>query len=86
MFRKGLINVVTGLVVAVVAIMIGAIIVGQLQGVSTTLNLPSPANETINQLFTQTWGAYGLLVIIPIILVAAVVIGLLGGWGRGRGR
>jgi hypothetical protein len=85
-FRKGLVNVVTGLVVAIVAIMIGAIIVGQLQSIIPTLNLSTDANNTITNLFTQTWGAFGLLVIVPIVLVAAVVIGILAGWGKGRGR
>jgi len=83
---KGIVNVVTRLVIAVVAIMIGAILIGQLQHVATTLTLPSEANTSISNLFSQTWGAYGLLIIVPLILVAAVIIGIMGGWGRGRGR
>jgi len=82
--KKGVVNVVTGLIVVVVVIMIGAIILGQLYNVASNLGLQGVANDTVTHLFNQTWSAFGLFVIVPIIVVAGVLIGLLGGWGRGR--
>jgi hypothetical protein len=84
LMKKGIVNVVTGLIVVVVTIMIGAIILGQLYGVTSGLGLSGIANTTITNLFNQTWSAFALFVIVPIIVVAGVLIGLLGGWGRGR--
>jgi len=84
MFKKGIVNVVTGLIIVVVSIMIGAILLGQLSQVVGTLGLTGQANTTITQLFSQTWASYGLLVIVPLIVIAGVIIGILGGWGRGR--
>jgi len=80
--KKGLVQAVTGLIVVVVAIMIGALLIGQLHNITLNLNMTDTARNTIDSLFSQTWGAYGLLVIVPIIVVAAVVIGLLGGWSQ----
>jgi len=82
--KKGMVQAVTTLLVFIVGIMLGAIIIGKIQDVANTLNIPENVKNVIDALFTQTWGAYGLLVVMPIIVVAAIVIGLLGFGGPKR--
>jgi hypothetical protein len=82
-FKKGIVQAVTTLLAFVVGIMLGAIVVGKLQSVFTNLNVSEDAKNVINAVFTQTWAAYGLLVVMPIIVVAAIILGLLG-YGRSR--
>ena len=76
----------TGLVVAVISIMLGAVIIGQLQNLATSFNLPDQSSNAISNLFTQVWSAYNLMVLVPLILIAAVIIGIMGGWGASRSK
>ncbi len=79
--RKGVVTLVTALVAAVTAIAIGAIILGMLSNLITQLNLTN--TTVISTLFSQTFNAYSLLIILPLILVAGAIIALMSRWGGG---
>jgi len=49
MNRKGVINEVASLVIIAVIIIVGTVIVSQLQNVATSFNLPQDARNSINQ-------------------------------------
>jgi len=80
--RKGYTDVVTSLIAVVVAIVIGAFILGVLGSTTSTLPMTPQANQTVQNIFTTTWAAYSLLIILPIVLVASVIIGMFVRRGR----
>jgi len=81
---KGFSNVISGVIGLIVTIIIAVIIVANLWNVVTSLDLTGDANRTVTNLFNQTWTAFGLFVILPIVLAAVVLLRLIGGWGKGR--
>jgi hypothetical protein len=78
--------IVTGIISYLILILVGIIIVnallvsaGPVKGWSTS------ANATWVSVTSYIWIGFGLLAIIPLILVAAYMMGILGGAGAGRG-
>lgn len=70
---------VRGLVITIVAlilsVLIGVVIIGQIEVVAAGMNLGTKANETFTQITNVTWGALPLLAILPLIMIAGVLIG-----------
>jgi len=75
---------VIGLIVTVAVLAIGVYILVTFQGSMPTIDDPI-ANKTATNIFTAAWNAYGLAVVIPIIIVAGAVIAyLISGFTGGR--
>lgn len=77
---------VVGIIIVIVVVAVGALVLANLSTTLASMNLTGSAASVVNSLFNQTWGAYGLLTVVPIILIAAAIIAIVSGLGRGRGR
>lgn len=76
----GLVNIV---VLAIIAVIIGLVVVSTLLGLNTTaLGFSSQAQDIWNTLANNVWTVFTLIVIIPIIVVASVFMGIFKGGGR----
>lgn len=84
--RKASVAMVIGLIVSVAVLAIGVYILSTFQASIPALPANSTANTTAYAIYDAGWDAFGLAVIIPIIVVASVIIGYLvrgfGGGGR----
>jgi len=84
--KRGNMGLVIGLVVTVAVLAIGVYILATFQGSMPSIADPT-ANATATSIFTAAWNAYGLAVVIPIVIVASAVIGyLITGFGGGGGK
>lgn len=82
--KRGSVAMVIGLIVAVAVLAIGVYILSTFQTAMPAMT--GTANTTAYAIYDAGWDAFGLAVIIPIIVVASVIIGYLvrgfGGGGR----
>lgn len=83
--EKASVAMVIGLIVGIAVLVIGVYLLATFQGAMPTIS-DATANTTAYAIFGAGWDAFGLAVIIPIIIVASVIIGYLvrgfGGPGR----
>ncbi len=82
--RKAVVALVVALVALVVAIIVCLIVVSQLQTIANGFNLGTTGNATRVSMFTNTFNALNLLVILPVVIAAGAIIAYLAGWGRGN--
>jgi uncharacterized membrane protein len=68
---------VVPLIVTVVVLIIGVYLLATLETAMPTLEENSAGANMTDSIFAISWNAYGLAVIIPIIVVAGVIIGYL---------
>ena len=72
------IGLVLGMVVTVVAVIVGLILIGNFNTISAATDYGSAAaNATAASIFTNVYGAFNLVVIIPIIMAAGLIISVL---------
>jgi Na+/phosphate symporter len=83
--RKAVVALVVALVALVVAIIVCLIVVSQLNTIASGFNLGVTGNATRTSMFTNTFNALNLLVILPVVIAAGAIITYLAGWGRGQG-
>ncbi|MEM3580424.1 MAG: hypothetical protein QXH40_00055 [Candidatus Bathyarchaeia archaeon] len=76
--------VVTAVVGIVIAFMIGLVVVGNLISSVNSSGWSAQANSTWESLVGNVWTAFGLLVIIPLVIGAVVLLRMFSG-GRGEG-
>jgi len=82
--KRGSIGLVVALIVTVVVLVIGVYILATFQASMPTI-ADATANETAEAVLGAGWSAFGLAVIIPIIVVASAVIGyIVKGFGGSR--
>ena len=78
--RKGQIAVITGLVVAAVAILVGILVFYKIAGSIPTTGLSSAATSAISNVQATAGSAFNLAPVILIVLVASAVLGVLIAW------
>ncbi|MEM3579217.1 MAG: hypothetical protein QXL54_03215 [Candidatus Bathyarchaeia archaeon] len=76
--------VVTAIVGIVIAFIIGLVVVGNLISNVNRSGWSAQANTTWTNLVGNVWTAFGLLVIIPLVLGAVVLLRMFSG-GKGGG-
>ena len=81
--RRGSIALVTMLVTLVIVIIIGLVVTAQLNTTALSFNLGASGNATRTTLFTNTWSAYNLAAVIPIVAAAGAIIGVVFFYFRG---
>jgi hypothetical protein len=82
--RKGQVAVITGLVVAAVAILVGILVFYKIAGSVPTTGLSSAATSAISNVQATAGSAFNLAPVILIVLVASAILGVLIAWtGRG---
>lgn len=74
--KRGSAAMVITLIVTVAILVIGVYILVTFQTSMPEIT-DTTANDTVNNIFTAAWNAYGLAVIIPIIIVSGAIIGYL---------
>ena len=83
--KRASVAMVVGLIVAVAVLAIGTYLLATFQTSMPTVS-DATANTTMYAIYDAGWDAFGLAVIIPIVIVAAVIIGYIvrgfGGAGR----
>jgi len=75
---RGIIGVIIGIVIS---ILVGIIVVSSIISGVNTSSWSSQAQQTWTQLQTNIWIVFGLLVILPLIIGAAVLMRYMGGGG-----
>jgi len=66
--------VMVGITGAIVSLIVGLSVIGQLQTTTGGMNLPSNATSIINSFLNNFWSASNLLTIIPIVVIAGVIL------------
>jgi hypothetical protein len=80
--KRGSVAMVIALVVTVAVLVIGVYLLTTFQGSMPAMT--GTANTTAYAIYGAGWSAFGLAVIIPIIVVAGAIIGyLIRGFGGG---
>ncbi len=74
--KRGSVAMVIALIVTVAVLVIGVYIMVTFQEGMPSITDPI-ANRTATNIFEAAWNAYGLAVVIPIIIVAGAIIGYL---------
>ena len=78
--KKGQVSVV-GLIISIVSliilILVGVLIIDQVDDVAGDLNLSASANSTYESILSTVWSTMPLLSIAPLVLVATFILGLL---------
>jgi nitrogen fixation/metabolism regulation signal transduction histidine kinase len=77
-------QIVAGIVSYLVLILVALIIVSNLLTSTSRSGWAAEANTTWTNLSTYIWIAFGLLAIVPLILVAGYMIAIMS-WGGGKG-
>lgn len=72
----GSVTMVVMLIGTIAALVLGVYILATFQGGMPTIDDPT-ANATATNIFGAGWNAFGLAVVIPIIVVAGAVLGYL---------
>jgi len=72
--KRASVAVVVAMITIAVAIIIGLVVTGTLSSVADGFNLGTQGNATRTSLFTQTYNAYNLVVVLVIVLAAGAVI------------
>jgi hypothetical protein len=75
---------IAGVFVAIAITMLIGIMV--IQGIISSVNQSgwsASANSTWTSVQTNIWAAFGLLVIIPLVIGAVIILRVIGGGGRG---
>lgn len=83
--KNASVGMVIALIVTVAVLVIGVIILATFQDAIPTIT-DTTANTTKNDILSAGWSAFGLAVIIPIIVVAGAIIGYLVRGFSGGGR
>lgn len=86
--KRASVGMVISLIVTVAVLVIGIFILTTFQGAIPNIDdtLYPEANATAESIFQIGWSAYGLAVVIPIIVVAGAIIGyLVVGFSGGNG-
>lgn len=73
---KASVGMVIALIVTVAVLVIGVYLLATFQGAMPTVT-DETANDTMFAILDAGWSAFGLAVIIPIVVVAGAVIGYL---------
>ncbi|MCW4046972.1 MAG: hypothetical protein NWE99_05345 [Candidatus Bathyarchaeota archaeon] len=82
--NRGSIGLVVALIVTVVALVIGVYVLATFQTAMPNITNPT-ANSTATNIFTASWNAFGLAVVVPLIVVAGAIIGyIIRGFSGGR--
>jgi hypothetical protein len=83
--RRGQANImvaVVGIVAVIILLAVSVVVVGNIQdSIDTTSasSLPSQARANINATFTQAYNAFSLANVLPLVVAAAAIIGVLVG-------
>lgn len=81
--KRGSVSMVIALIVTIAVLVIGVYILTTFQAAVPNIT-DATANATAENIITAGWSAFGLAVIIPIVVVAGVIIGyLVRGFGGG---
>jgi len=84
--KKGSLNLVVALLITVVVLVIGVYVLSTFQTSMPNIT-DATANATAENVLTAGWNAFGLAVVIPIIVVASAVIGyIVKGFMGGKSR
>lgn len=82
--KRGSVAMVIALIVTVAVLVIGVYILATFQASVPNIT-DTTANTTATNIYSAGWSAFGLAVIIPIIVVAGAIIGyLVRGFSGGR--
>lgn len=81
--RKGSIALVTLLITIVIVLIVGLLVVGQLKTTADNMDFGTTGNTTRDTLFANTYSAFNLAVIIPIVAGAGAIIGTVFMYFRG---
>lgn len=82
--NRASVAMVIALIVTVAVLVIGVYILATFQGAVPNIT-DTTANETAENVYSAGWSAFGLAVIIPIVVVAGAIIGyLIKGFTGGR--
>jgi hypothetical protein len=72
------IGLVVGMVVVVISVIVGLILIANFSTISAATNYGSAAaNATAASIFTNTYSAFNLVVIVPIIMAAGLIISVI---------
>ena len=81
MDTKGIVGIVTALIVIAVSLIVGVNIMAQLQSTAPTVT-DATLNNTLQNVYTSTANAFNFATIIPIVVVAMAVVAIVIGFSR----
>lgn len=80
--QVGVVGTIVGVTAAVLAIVIGAIIVAEFFGGVNTSSYSAAAQSAITNVQSKAWVAFGLLAVLILVVVGTAMIGIVSLMGR----